>query len=525
MGGGDQGGERESSSSDGGNNYRRDMDAVDVAASAEDLVLDGDRSRHSVRQPSLGNPTREYLQGVTKCELQKHCRMLGLGSVWVPKDKLIDMIMEYTESTTSVGATQHANMDEISVSELRKFKDFVNETNARFDSINSNLLEKDKEIDELKNRVLVAEGRIQTLLSKIELCEAAHCNMNDIQPTRDDRILLLGDACLTQVKSSDLDERCMVRTVPGANMDLMKSWVTDKLDYSLKECIVYCGAQDVLESNSRIEKILDDLGDLITELRNKNEDITVRVCELVPNLMSNEAQAKTEAFNLKLTDWCAKNGISLISTELYFRLGMGDADANCYVASDDEGTLSSDLTRTGAIRLLEAIANKCENKILCAQWKQVKQNAIRNKYDNNLRKDIPSNRNVGRPWVRDQSSEDTNVVTVNYGRNHSKSNVRFNETDHHYHSNDRYQHVHEFGESRWRGGGRRRSDAHFSPGLQRGSSNTYHDRDRQPRAGCFNCGEFNHQHNKCRFDHKLRCGNCKSFGHKSKLCHFYSSEH
>ena len=38
------------------------------------------------------------------------------------------------------------------------------------------------------------------------------------------------------------------------------------------------------------------------------------------------------------------------------------------------------------------------------------------------------------------------------------------------------------------------------------------------RRGCYNCGEYNHRQNVCRFDHRLKCGNCGTLGHKSKMC-------
>jgi len=126
-----------------------------------------------------------------------------------------------------------------------------------------------------------------------------------------------------------------VRTIPEANLDLVTSWVADRLEYSVKECIIYCGIQDLLEKNSKIETILDSLGALITELKNKNENVVVKVCELVPTPKSNELKFKIEQYNLKLTEWCATNGVPLISTELHFRLGTGEVDVNCFVADDN----------------------------------------------------------------------------------------------------------------------------------------------------------------------------------------------
>ena len=102
--------------------------------------------------------------------------------------------------------------------------------------------------------------------------------------------------------------------------------------------------------------ILDKLGALIAELKAKNESISVSVCELVPTLMLGGMQEKISNFNIKLTDWCARNGISLISTELCFRFGTGEMDTSCYVFEED--TVSHELNRIGAVRLLDAISKK-----------------------------------------------------------------------------------------------------------------------------------------------------------------------
>lgn len=40
------------------------------------------------------------------------------------------------------------------------------------------------------------------------------------------------------------------------------------------------------------------------------------------------------------------------------------------------------------------------------------------------------------------------------------------------------------------------------------------------RAGCYNCGEFNHQRVNCRFKDKIQCENCLAYGHKRRLNHF-----
>ena len=57
---------------------------------------------HIVRElgSSLQRPTRDFLdKNFTKPQLQKHCREIGIESVWVTKEKLIDFIMVNTNSS------------------------------------------------------------------------------------------------------------------------------------------------------------------------------------------------------------------------------------------------------------------------------------------------------------------------------------------------------------------------------------------------------------------------------------------
>ncbi|KAK3865760.1 hypothetical protein Pcinc_028644 [Petrolisthes cinctipes] len=46
-------------------------------------------------EPSVENPTKEYLNNLTKLQLQKRCRNIGLTNVWANKDQLVDKIMAH----------------------------------------------------------------------------------------------------------------------------------------------------------------------------------------------------------------------------------------------------------------------------------------------------------------------------------------------------------------------------------------------------------------------------------------------
>ena len=60
------------------------------------------------------------------------------------------------------------------------------------------------------------------------------------------------------------------------------------------------------------KKILDDLGSIVAELKGKNAEINVKVCELVPSLKENGLQDRVSSYNIKMQDWCEQNGISVI---------------------------------------------------------------------------------------------------------------------------------------------------------------------------------------------------------------------
>ena len=60
-----------------------------------------------------------------------------------------------------------------------------------------------------------------------------------------------------------------MRTIHGANIDLLRSWIAEKLDRTPTECVIYCGLNDIIEELPS-ENILDNLGSLISDLKEKN---------------------------------------------------------------------------------------------------------------------------------------------------------------------------------------------------------------------------------------------------------------
>lgn len=73
--------------------------------------------------------------------------------------------------------------------------------------------------------------------------------------------LLYGDANLRQVYRNDLANNCSVKTLHGGNVDLLRSWVPEKINQATTACVIFCGINDVIIETPS-DKILDDLGSL-----------------------------------------------------------------------------------------------------------------------------------------------------------------------------------------------------------------------------------------------------------------------
>ena len=344
-------------------------------------------SRQRPPLSTLRKPTWEFLhRNYKKTELQKFGNDSQLRGLWVTKEKLIDKLMTYysshQEPTSEVAADREISLGQERENEvqsqtelLKKFEQFVRETNDNFYVINNSLKEKDREIQELKTQVFLAEEKIRTLQEALQK-RSESCEEHDdrISSTLEEKkTLLIGDSCLQEIKTSDLKENVLIRTLPEANVSLIKSWIREKLDHpALNECIIYGGAQDILGEEQVSELIFDEIGEIVAELKDKKEDINIKFCELVPSLKSADFAYKINDYNSRLRGWCQDNGVVYIKTENYFRLGTGDIDETCYTNKD---SLNYDnLSRIGAVRLLEAITSTCQESIVRENWKETKWN-------------------------------------------------------------------------------------------------------------------------------------------------------
>ena len=160
----------------------------------------------------------------------------------------------------------------------------------------------------------------------------------------------------------DLGENTYIRTISGANVDLIRSWVSEKLNWKPTRCFLVCGIHDILEGETS-SNILDSIGTVITELKNKNENMEINICQLVPTLRVNELEDIINYYNNQLLEWSTDNGVSVIKCELSFKLGTGEVDELCFHQEHEHSGVFSN--RCGAVRLLESINKQCDHFNLC----------------------------------------------------------------------------------------------------------------------------------------------------------------
>ena len=507
------------------------MATADISEVSDDVIID---SAELTNEPSLERPSRDYLlKNFTKADLQKICRRLGLPQIWVTKEQLVDKIME-----NHYALRPREKQSEDRENRKSDNNEVVSLEKVRLDIANLKdiVLKKDNRIEELENMVKKAHVTINKLNDRIttleenvrRLDENVTVNERHLSPTQDS-VLLIGDNNLGDLKTGDFAGDCTIRTIPEATMDLAKSWVNEKLNFSPTHCIVYCGIHDLLDDQVP-GFILDKLGSLISELKTKNEDITVHVCELSPSL-DVELNAKIDAYNGKLFEWSEDNGIALIKVNSYFKLGTGDVDELCLKEMSRNSGIF--LNRTGTLRLLHALRKQCKfikintNNNRNASHKVRRSgiyasNVFRDRNYRNPETDLldealptphpPRNHVEYDVQERRVSSHDARVLSHDAPHGFSQSNYRHRQLRRErpsYREKERVPPVPSL----------QRSDPPHHPPLQdyRQDARTNHGGNRR---GCHNCGEFNHHQSNCRFDHKLKCGRCGYLGHKSKMCSY-----
>ena len=319
-----------------------------MASNAEQICSNAVETNNN---PSLENPTWDYLfNNYNKTELQKQCRKLGAASVWVTKEKLVDMIMA---KHYSLNPRRTSNEDP-EVDPILKLQQDIKE-------LKDQMAMKDSEIEELNVIVQTAQVTINKMNDRITTLEEELRRRDEFPTaagqasTAQERILLIGDENLGEAQTTDFQSDCTIRTIPNATMDLARCWIEEKLNWTPHKCILYCGIHDLLDDENSV-LILDKLESLVSTLKSRDEDIEIYVSELVPSLKEG-VKVLVDEYNDKLNEWGSANGVTVIKSSVHFKYCSGEIDVTCF--KDSIGNSESTLNRHGMIRLLSAMKGQC----------------------------------------------------------------------------------------------------------------------------------------------------------------------
>ena len=214
-------------------------------------------------------------------------------------------------------------------------------------------------------------NRIITLENKLKAVSESDNTTPNMTTKSKKTTLLIGDINLRHLKVSDFDDTCAIRTLGEANTDLLKCWVSEKLTWTPRKCMINSGLFDAFESRAPA-KVIDNLSELICELKHKNEEMDIYVCLIAPTPESETLQAKINELNEHITKWASVNGVHIINPDLSFRLGTGEIYDDCFSTLGEHVGALPTLNRIGAVRLLSAIANQDANFNDCLNWVQIR---------------------------------------------------------------------------------------------------------------------------------------------------------
>ena len=235
-------------------------------------------------------------------------------------------------------------------------------------------------------------------------------------------------------------------------------------------------------------------------------------------------------FNNQLVTWSSNNGVSVIKTNLQYRLGTGEVDHMCFNETNEEH--GNFLNRFGIIRLLNIISKQCPSLKLHENWENIMSQSmpassyyIGQKTSFNVNNSKQTDYEVRYPENQRSNPRGRRNPGPNDRRSNSQAYAR------HYENSSAGPHY-----RRQQGVNRGRNFHYFENDHQnsRLDSQNFSRHRRRPlawanrRGGesenqyrlrtCSNCGERNHTLSDCRFDHKVKCNHCNVYGHKTRLC-------
>lgn len=222
-------------------------------------------------------------------------------------------------------------------------------------NILENIAMKDMEIEMMREKIKTAYQIISVLQQRVTELEQHNIAINEGQRQAQPDVppmshcLLLGDSNFRRVLSSYLGDNCSVKTIGGANINSVRRRIPELLYKIPTECLLYCGAHDVLDMLPNETKI-DNISALISDLKEKNFNMKIYVCQIAHPSVSRDIKEHVESFNAHLLKWGETNSINIIKTTTTFRLRTGEIDDLCFEGSDNSALLN----RIGIIRLLDS---------------------------------------------------------------------------------------------------------------------------------------------------------------------------
>ena len=123
---------------------------------------------------------------------------------------------------------------------------------------------KDNEIRDLNEQLKTAHATIARLSRRVSLLEVQEATRQEeaatrlgadesirmrqqqLPPSAPTKTLILGDTNLNCISPRDLYADSSIRTINEATVDILRSWVDERLNWIPKKCILYCGLYDAL---------------------------------------------------------------------------------------------------------------------------------------------------------------------------------------------------------------------------------------------------------------------------------------
>ena len=249
-----------------------------------------------------------------------------------------------------------------------------------------------------------------------------------------------------------------------------------------------------------------------------------------------------------MIDWGASNGVSVIKSNLKFRLGTGEVDRLCYNTSlsEDEDCF---LNRYGVIRLLDAIDKQCTVFDLSENWDSIIRQITATPYISRNQSDHKTQRQMASDSWRDRADNSRPIARTNHqSRLTARTSAKYGNAEvinnRDYNDNQIFRYGNKYSANQedpymstfptWRRNSRQQAyqrdpRQHRSPSPDMRPPAFHRTQPTDPRAGptwetrryhrpCHNCGEMNHGLSECRIQRRVKCNNCNEYGHKTKLC-------